>query len=88
MFSGDGERVNWEQMQRFERISSTHFQAFTMKKNKVKVLQYANQIHGNDNAPSHEQEVSDIITNSGVHKLIDDKIIKSPFNKNSVATFH
>ena len=42
MFSGDGERVNWEQMQRFERISSTHFQAFTMKKNKVKVLQYAN----------------------------------------------
>ena len=46
---------------------------------------------GNDNAPSHEQEVSEldstIITNSGVHKPVDDKIIKTPFNKNNVASF-
>ena len=29
---------------------------------------------------------STIIPNSGAHTLIDDEIIKSPFNKNDVAT--
>ena len=39
---------------------------------------------------SHDQEDSklnsSIIANSGVHTLVDDKVIKSPFSKNNVGT--
>ena len=44
----------------------------------------------NGNVQSHDQEESKlnstISENSGAHTLTHDKIIKSPFNKNNVAT--
>ena len=44
----------------------------------------------NGNVQFHDQEESKlnstINTNSGAHTLTHDKIIKSPFNKNNIAT--
>ena len=44
----------------------------------------------NGNVQSHDQEESNLNStykaNSGAHTLTHDKIIKSPFNKNNVAT--
>ena len=53
---------------------------------------YNNQItnHGNGNVQSHDQEESKlnstINVNSGPHALTQDKMIKSPFDKDTVAT--
>ena len=45
---------------------------------------------GNGNVHSHDQEESKLNStfdaNSGAHTLTHGKIIKSPFNKNNVAT--
>ena len=44
----------------------------------------------NDNVQSHDQEISQWSStnnvSSGVHTCTNDKIIKSPFNKNNVST--
>ena len=44
--------------------------------------------HGNGNVQSHDQgesKLNSIIANSGVHAVIDDKLMKSRFNKNKIA---
>ena len=69
---------------RFWYVSSVHFQDLMIKKD--------TSITTGDsgNVQSHDQEEgklnSSINANSGAHTLTNDKIIKSPFNKNNVAT--
>ena len=75
---------------RFRRVSSVHFQALIMQKLSSKYFIKRITTHDNGNAQSHYKVKSKlnntIIANSDAHTLTHDKIIKSPFNKNNIAT--
>ena len=61
-----------------------------MKKLRYKYYNKPITIRDNGNVQSHDQGESKLSStinaNSGAHALTHDKIIKSPFNKNNVAT--
>ena len=61
-----------------------------MKKLSYKYYNKRITTRDNGNAQSHGQEKSksnsNIMANIGAHALTDDKVVKSPFNKNNVAT--
>ena len=65
---------------RFGRVSSVHLQAYNKRIT----------IRDIGNVQYHDQEESklnsNIMANIAAHALTDDKIIKSPFNKNNAAT--
>ena len=76
---------------RFGRFPSVHFQALMIKK--LSYNYYNKRITTRDNVSSiqsHDQEKiklnSTINAHRGAHTLTDEKIIKSPFIKNKVAT--
>ena len=74
---------------RFKRPSLVHFQALLMKKLSYKYYNKWITTHDNNDAQSddpEESKLNNINTNSGAHTLAHDKILKSPFNKNNVAT--
>ena len=71
----------------------THFNDISSLNDEKSRYKYYNKqitISGNGNVQSNEQEESklnsNINANSGARTLKIDKIIKSPFNKNNVAT--
>ena len=75
----------------FQTCFFSPFSSFNDEKRKVQVLQYAN-CNENGNVQSHDQEESIlnciINANSGANTLTHDKMIKSPFNKNNLATIN
>ena len=76
----------------FRRFVSVHFQALMMKKSRYKHHNKQITTRYNGNVQSHDQEESKlnstINANSGAHTLTHDNIIKSPFNKNNLATIN
>ena len=75
---------------RFGYVTSVHFLALMMKELRYKYYNKQIRIRGNGNVQSHDQKESKlnskINANSGAHTLSHDKIIKSPLNKNNIAT--
>ena len=75
---------------RFGSVSSVHFQALMMKKLSYKDYNELIITRDNGTVQSHDKEESKsnsaINANSDAHTLTHDQIIKSPFNKNNVAT--
>ena len=75
---------------RFGYVTSVHFLALMMKKLRYKYYNKQITTRGKGNVQSHDQKESKlkskINANSGAHTLSHDKIIRSPFNKNNIAT--
>ena len=74
----------------FQTCFLVHFQALMMKKLRCKYYNKRITTRDNDSVQSHDQQESKlnstINVNGGAHTLTHDKIIKSSFNKNNVAT--
>ena len=60
-----------------------------IKKLRYKYCNKRTTTRDNDNAQYHDQEENRLnsVINRGAHALTDDKITRSPFNKNNVAVW-